>query len=844
MAVGLLGALLTLSGCANDPPVADFTLSPNPTTGQTVTFDGSASHGGRDEADQPIGVSQWQWDLDGNGSFERATTGPTVRHTYDAEGTVEVGLRVISSRGAASPPITRTVITTERETAAAPAGTDCDLGEHDHHSCGSQRLDGSPLGSAVEPTVAGPQPDWSLRPVFNSFFGGGFTGDQFGQDRVGVAVGADRVFVLQHTGDVRTFDATSMADLGSFYAINRARDIAFYRGEVYVLAADGDVAVFTPEGSPQRVLRMVHHGAATTLLEQATSWSLTVAWGEVWSTLSLGTKRGQAFLARDAKTGTFKSVAVHYAESGCTLVLPDTDDTTERCFDDTLVDLENPEPVEYWRTNWVPGVSAVPELSALIAECRALKRSNVGGLTFGLSSGNPDAVDGGSWCDRGISGTVMGTDSVWGRSHFLQVSEHAENNLEVNEYRVTPTSDGNLHLVPVRDWSPRDLDGWRDIAYRTRDTRIDWSGPLTKQPSDWLRSPSGENQCLHYVVSDADIFVVGRRGERWYELAQGLNRVDLVVGGVVRKTSTAPEGDFCLDTRTISNGTHRLELKAYLSNPTREVGALNEQLRVDNEATSGRLVEAQDLARGTVTYAGVAYDPHSGVRNWALEIQRPGSGSWEQVCDDGDRDERERFACPWSTTAYPDGNYRVRARMTDHATDGGNVSHTAAIEVEVDNVSEWEQGDTDAAWDQAQGYSNEQPETDFEPGLPDPNPLEWADGDGAHQKAYAQCAEDDPYVNDLVPDYVEDPTIRAGQPDPRAALADFMKMEGVPVLPLPAFEEIERTANYALYQAFENGYPRAIVEVVYTPALDWVVSHLQSCSNYPVPVGTITNALP
>jgi YD repeat-containing protein len=77
------------------PPTASFTASPNPaTTGQTVTFDASASN------DPDGSIAKYEWDLDGNGSYETDTgTTKTTTKSYTAAGTVNVGLRVTDADG-------------------------------------------------------------------------------------------------------------------------------------------------------------------------------------------------------------------------------------------------------------------------------------------------------------------------------------------------------------------------------------------------------------------------------------------------------------------------------------------------------------------------------------------------------------------------------------------------------------------------------------------------------------------------------------------------------------------------------------------------------------------------
>jgi hypothetical protein len=79
----------------SDPrPVATLAMTPSPArTGQTVTFDASKSSYSNGT------IARYEWDLDGNGSYERTTTTPTVTASYAAAGTVNIGLRVVDSNG-------------------------------------------------------------------------------------------------------------------------------------------------------------------------------------------------------------------------------------------------------------------------------------------------------------------------------------------------------------------------------------------------------------------------------------------------------------------------------------------------------------------------------------------------------------------------------------------------------------------------------------------------------------------------------------------------------------------------------------------------------------------------
>ena len=77
------------------PPSASFTASPNPvTTGQTVSFNGSAS------GDSDGTIAKFEWDLDGDGSYETDTGATfTVTRSYATAGSRTVGLRVTDNAG-------------------------------------------------------------------------------------------------------------------------------------------------------------------------------------------------------------------------------------------------------------------------------------------------------------------------------------------------------------------------------------------------------------------------------------------------------------------------------------------------------------------------------------------------------------------------------------------------------------------------------------------------------------------------------------------------------------------------------------------------------------------------
>jgi YD repeat-containing protein len=79
----------------NRAPVASFTASPNPVlTGVAVAFNGSAS------SDPDGTVAKYEWDLDGNGSYETNTgSTATTSKAYASAANVTVGLRVTDNEG-------------------------------------------------------------------------------------------------------------------------------------------------------------------------------------------------------------------------------------------------------------------------------------------------------------------------------------------------------------------------------------------------------------------------------------------------------------------------------------------------------------------------------------------------------------------------------------------------------------------------------------------------------------------------------------------------------------------------------------------------------------------------
>ncbi|HEX5922836.1 MAG TPA: PKD domain-containing protein [Baekduia sp.] len=102
----------------NQVPTASFTATPaSAPTGQAIAFDATAS------SDPDGTIAKYEWDLDGNGSYETDTgLTKTTSRTYATSGTVTVGLRVTDNQSATATQ-TRTVTVTNRAPTASFTAT-------------------------------------------------------------------------------------------------------------------------------------------------------------------------------------------------------------------------------------------------------------------------------------------------------------------------------------------------------------------------------------------------------------------------------------------------------------------------------------------------------------------------------------------------------------------------------------------------------------------------------------------------------------------------------------------------------------------------------------------------
>ncbi len=88
---------VTINGAGQMPatiPRAQFTFSPAaPNAGEPVTFDASGSQSGNGA------ITQYEWDWNGDGTFDETVTTPIVQHTFSDSGPRTVTLRVTNSHG-------------------------------------------------------------------------------------------------------------------------------------------------------------------------------------------------------------------------------------------------------------------------------------------------------------------------------------------------------------------------------------------------------------------------------------------------------------------------------------------------------------------------------------------------------------------------------------------------------------------------------------------------------------------------------------------------------------------------------------------------------------------------
>jgi hypothetical protein len=570
-----------------------------------------------------------------------------------------------------------------------------------------------PSAAKEENVPAVQQPDYSRLPLFEQFFqdpGGNFARQGNPADNVSVAVGDGHVFVAsENTKRLSEFDGgVTPTFIDAAQLTTAPRGVAYYRGELYVAGNDRAVHVYDagPGHTERRRFPVGYLGNPT---------GVDTAWGEVWVSFQ-GGPGGGVVVALDSTTGAILGVTWHTPRYDCSFVPssplaiasnvsncanamglqdPASPATTCKGFlaycmaiyaDSRLQSIWNREA--WW------DLSTVPELSAVAAQCRFIDRGPLLTATAHDEISLADAT-GTSDCTSGRF--QDGIDAVWGMSWMLTVSgSDTAAGSSIEEYTLAqPALDGSGRMALRRRWTTQDStsNNHRDVAYQNRQARIDWTGHLTQ--SDWQES----QQCLDYVVSDADIYVAGFRGERYYELARGFQNIQFKLSGprlaspVTVGSSTSPAGTFCFGLNQYpSDGGYSLTATASINNGTKILTKTNPALRIDHDPPSGALDSLARFVRDTVTVNGAMADAHSGPRDWQLEVSGPGTGgAWQAACGRQTQPgSGGKYGCGWNTgSGYPDGTYQLRAQhrdAVDAAFAGPNAGYSATISTTVDNT--------------------------------------------------------------------------------------------------------------------------------------------------------------
>jgi hypothetical protein len=577
----------------------------------------------------------------------------------------------------------------------------------------------APLGSSLDPLHQGQrdalpyvdQPD-AAAPVWwddSNFFDTGHTGENRGD--VYVTVGSNRVFVAARDG-LNSYDATTLAHLQTIQGPEEfPGGLAFYGDEVYFATrwskdVGSYIDVYDLDG---RLRREIRDPLAALNNSYSATWSwegggqdpptdihitgLAVANHEILATtnqLPSGPLEGFSLVEiLDSATGALKGVVLQPPRLQCGAQGGARCDQPSCLIDDGQCNVPGKPSVvsSRWRD-----IATTPDIDATWVDYGPIRR----GL-FIPAAALPDFLSRtpnidvlallqgvSAWCVPSPCAEPMDTRGTFGvpGMRWLQVTDGDGQTIrEYSVYKDGGATDRVGHDLK-RTWSARPYQttppGAQDVAYNNRELRIDWRGSLTRPA--WLKG----TKCLDYLVSDADIYVAGYFGQRWYEPARNFGRIDFKVDGQVIDSLTQPIGTYCLDTHRVPNGVRNLTAVAYANGNT--ATKTNPTLRVDNENPAGRVDAPKKFITGTLNVTGQISDGFSGPRDWQLRAQRDGDGR-RNLCAAQPPSTLEE--CSWNTQdgQSPDGWYTLDAHMRDLTVDDGpNETDTAGVRTYVDNT--------------------------------------------------------------------------------------------------------------------------------------------------------------
>lgn len=594
------------------------------------------------------------------------------------------------------------------------------------------RAFGVGVGSDVTESYDKIPPPTSAAPVFRDFFDAptgfrapfGSSGDAFNPDPetdansdVYLTVGGGRLFVSAESRNrVYVYDAATLQPLGDGIPVTRPEGIAYYHDELFVLSRRtglnavkpglNDIDVYSPDGSLKRTFVVP--------LPQVSPGGIDVAWNEIWIHMGAGLT-----LILDAQTGLPKGIHGRPAQeaqgggpslSGGLAPFPvgtepfvgadewgdDYMGLFSACYDDPTGSDQCPggaaatlpppwgDYTLYLTQEWAKqrrlsnwrDVSVAPDINGVLEGRHLLSRDAAQDVLQSADEADSVSPVDSARLDRTL---VEGTDVQWGMGHVFSVdgnrqaagdtNPNDDRGTELEDWALSQEASGAWRLEPYRSMQIKQVGdpGSRDVAYNYRGARIDWSG--TPTTSEWLNG----QQPLDYIVSDADIYLAGARGEHYYELARLLDHVALSVDGHLEATSSLAKGTLTVDTErrnpdgsfTYASGVHTLKLTAYLTDGT-SVEISNRDFRIDHDPPFGDITSAAGkYASGQQQVTGSMTDLHKGPKDWQARVSPAYATSWSPICT---ANAPGPYQCSWDTTAVADGRYRLQAVLTDAMT--------------------------------------------------------------------------------------------------------------------------------------------------------------------------------
>jgi YD repeat-containing protein len=106
-------------------------------------------------------------------------------------------------------------------------------------------------------------------------------------------------------------------------------------------------------------------------------------------------------------------------------------------------------------------------------------------------------------------------------------------------------------------------------------------------------------------------------------------------------------------------------------------------MHVDNASLSGTLASLESYVDKTVDLTGTASSTGSAVASWGVQVAPAGTSSWSSACPTQDTPvSGSEYRCEMDSTAFPDGEYELRAVVTD---DEGDTYTTSPVTTTIDN---------------------------------------------------------------------------------------------------------------------------------------------------------------